>query len=105
MEIIALSNSDKTRNGEEEGHEGKKKQGDDIPVTRPLHVWEYIVHWDPCPHLGWNVVYSTPIIHKHSLSHKHGVQQDRCDPSAEASDRFLLRHNWIRCGRCVSTRK
>ena len=73
MEIIALSNSDNTRNGEEEGHEGKKKPGDDIPVTRPHHAWEHIVHWDLCPHLGWNVVYSIPVIHKLSLSHKHRV--------------------------------
>lgn len=105
MEIIALSNSDSTRNGEKEGHEGKKKPGDDILVTRPHHAWEHTVHWDLCPHLGWNVVYSISVIHKHSLSHKHGVQQDCCNPSVEAFERFLLRHNWIRCGRCASTGK
>lgn len=40
-----------------------------------------------------------------SHCHTNKVQQNHCNSSAEAFERFQLRHNWIRCGRCVSTRK
>lgn len=70
MEITALSNSANTRNGEEEGHEAKKKSRDDAPVTRPHCACEHIANWNLCPHQGWNVVYSLPVIQKLSLSHK-----------------------------------
>lgn len=48
----------------------KKKSRDDAPVTRPHCACEHIANWNLCPHQGWNVVYSLPVIQKLSLSHK-----------------------------------
>lgn len=59
MEITALSNPGNTRDGEE-GQEGKQKPENDMPVTRPLSASEHLVHWDRCPHLGWNAVILYP---------------------------------------------
>lgn len=50
----------------------------------------------------WFILYPSS---KSSHCHTNKVQQNHCNPSAEAFERFLLRHDWIRCGRCVSTRK
>lgn len=78
----------------------KKKSRDDAPVTRPHGACEHIVNWNLCPHWGWNVVYSLPVISTSSHCHTNKVQQNHCNPSAEAFERFLLRHDWIRCKVC-----
>lgn len=100
-EITALSNPGNTRDGEE-GQEGKQKPENDMPVTRPLSASEHLVHWDRCPHLGWNAV----ILYPSPTSTQCHANTGYCsNPSAEVSERFLLRRNWIKYGRCAFPRK
>lgn len=82
-----------------EGRKGEQKQWNDKAITRTASAVKHIAMRSlPLP--GLECGYSIPVIHRHLLSHKHRAQQNCCNPSAEAFERFLLRCNWIRWKVC-----
>lgn len=104
MEMTALVTLVTPGRERKKGRKGKQKQWNDKAITRTPSALEHIA-MRSLPPPGLECGYSIPVIHRHSLSHKHRAQQNCCNPSAEAFEGFLLRHNLIRCRRCVFGRK